>query len=293
VGANLGEALEHLLDQALSHQFPKHPKFGQEIKVGKDLRQVLDICAEAARTTDGRVFVEDKGVRQKLRNICNPLDLGTMSETHFVLGTFWKNQFNRLLSASGQPHPTVADLRRWIDNPDERGLPREIQNLLVLVYADQTNRSFIRYGGNYPPTLDDMPPELELVEQQLPDVKDWERAILLVGDVFGDAISPLLNASNLANLASKVAAGVGTFKVDCDSLPDRLQLVLKNLSVPDAETGKADRVRTAKSVKSFLKCCEGEEPTALVGAIASVKAETSGTAMGRSLKTAKPILDCL
>ena len=48
VGANLGEALEHLLDQALSHQFPKHPKFGQEIKLGKDLRQVLEVCQEAA-----------------------------------------------------------------------------------------------------------------------------------------------------------------------------------------------------------------------------------------------------
>ena len=40
VGATLGEALEHLLDQALAHQYPKHPKFGQEIKFGKDLRQV-------------------------------------------------------------------------------------------------------------------------------------------------------------------------------------------------------------------------------------------------------------
>ena len=147
VGANLGEALEHLLDQALSHQFPKHPKFGQEIKPGKDLRQVLEVCQEAARTPDGRVFVEDKAVRQKLRNVCNPLELGQMSETHFVLGNNWKNHFNRLLAASEQPHPTAADLRRWMDKPDERGLPREIQNLLILVYADQTNRSFVRYGG--------------------------------------------------------------------------------------------------------------------------------------------------
>ena len=89
VGANLGEALEHLLDQALSHQFPKHPKFGQEIKLGKDLRQVLEVCQEAARTADGpRVFVEDKAVRQKLINVCNPLELGQIEstdKTHFVL----------------------------------------------------------------------------------------------------------------------------------------------------------------------------------------------------------------
>ena len=75
----------------------------------------------------------------------------------------------------------MADLRRWTDKPDERGLPREIQNLLILVYADQTNRSFMRYGGNYTPTLDDLPNELELQEQTLPDLKDWEEAVNRVG----------------------------------------------------------------------------------------------------------------
>jgi hypothetical protein len=293
VGANLGEALEHLLDQALSHQYPKHPKFGQEIKLGKDLRQVLEVCQLAARSPDGRVYVEDKGVRVKLRNICNPLDLGQMSETHFVLGSFWKNHFNRLLSASEQPHPSVADLRRWMDQPEDRGVPREIQNLLVLVYADQTNRSFRRYRGNYSPDLDDLPNELELVQEQLPDAKDWEAAISRVADVFGHAISRLLNASNLAGLSSKVGESVAEYKTDCDSLPDRLQLILKNLGVAEGEASKADRVRTAKAVKSLLACCDGKEATPLVGAIANAKLETSSTAMGRSLKTATAILECL
>ena len=97
---------------------------------------MLEACQEAARTQDGRIIVDDKTVRPKLRHICNPLDLGQMHETPFVLGTFWKTHFNRMLAQSGQPHPTVADLKRWMDQPDERGLPREIQNLLVLVYAD-------------------------------------------------------------------------------------------------------------------------------------------------------------
>ena len=66
-----------------------------------------------------------------------------------------------------------------MEQPDERGLPREIQNLLILVYADQTNRSFVRFGGNYTPTLDDLPNELELQEQTLPDLKDGKRAWLM------------------------------------------------------------------------------------------------------------------
>lgn len=293
VGATLGEAMEHLLDQALSHQYPKHPKFAQEIKLGKDLKQVLEVCQEAARTQDGRVFVEDKSVRLKLRNICNPLDLGQMSETHFVLGAFWKNHFNRMLSQSDQTHPTVADLKRWMEQPDERGLPREIEHLLVLVYADQTNRSFVRYGGNYVPSLDDMPNDLELVEQQLPDVKDWETAVQRVSEVFGHAISRLLNAGNLTTLASKVKESVTSLKADCESLPDRLQLILKNLSVADGDIEKADRVKTAKAVRKLLSDCESKEATTLVGVIASAKLDTSGTAMGRSFKSATSILDCL
>jgi hypothetical protein len=293
VGATLGEAMEHLLDQALTHQYPKHPKFGQEVKMGKDLKQVLEVCQEAARTQDGRVFVEDKTLRLKLRNICNPLDLGQMSETHFVLGPVWKNHFNRMLSQSDQPHPTVADLKRWMDQPEERGLPQEICNLLVLVYADQTNRSFVRYGGNYVPALDDMPGDLELFEFDLPDVKDWETAVVRVSEVFGHAVSRLLNAGNLAMLASKVQESVASLKGDCESLPDRLQLILKNLGVSESEIDKADRVKTAKATRKLLVDCTGKEATALVGVIAAARMETSGTAMGRSLKSASSILECL
>jgi hypothetical protein len=293
IGANLGEALEHLLDQALSHQYPKHPKFGQEIKPGKDLRQILEVCQEAARTPDGRVFVEDKSVRQKLRNVCNPLELGQMSETHFVLSNNWKTHFNRMLAASEQPHPTVADLRRWIDKPEERGLPREIQNLLILVYADQTNRSFVRYGGNYTPTLDDLPNELELQEQALPDLKDWEESVNRAADIFGHAVSKLLNASNLATLASKVDDILKEFRPACEGLPDRIQLVLSKLGVGEQEAGQADRVTTAKAVKSLLASCDDKEPTKLVGAISQARLETNATTMGRSMKSAEVVLECL
>ena len=106
-------------------------------------------------------------------------------------------------------------------------MPREIQNLLILVYADQTNRSFVRFGGNYTPSLDDLPNELELQEQTLPDLKDWEECVTRVADILGHAISKLLNASNLASLAAKVGETLTEFRPDCDGLPDRLQLVLQ------------------------------------------------------------------
>ena len=58
-------------------------------------------------------------------------------------------------------------------------------------------------AGNYTPTLDDLPNELELQEQTLPDLKDWNEAVTRVADIFGHAISKLLNASNLADAGSE------------------------------------------------------------------------------------------
>ena len=54
VGADLGEALEHLLGQALAHQFPDHPQFEREVKKS-DCEKVLAEVQEAARIEDGRV----------------------------------------------------------------------------------------------------------------------------------------------------------------------------------------------------------------------------------------------
>jgi hypothetical protein len=292
VGTNLGEALEHLLDQALSHQFPKHPKFLQEVKYGKDLRDVLNVCREATQTNDGRVFVEDKNVRLRLRNICNPLELGQMSETHFVLDNGWKQFFNRLLAQTGQPNPQAGEMRTWVA---ERGLPWEVENLLILVYAEQTNRSFrhVSRGGNYTPALDDLPDELELQEQTLPDLADWNEAVSRVAEIMGHSISKLLNASNLATLAEKVQQCVTEYRADCDSLPDQLQHRLSQVGTAEQQLQKSNRVRTARAVRALLAACNGQEPTTLVGAIARATVEMNSAAMGKSLKSAKAVLGCL
>jgi hypothetical protein len=69
--------------------------------------------------------------------------------------------------------------------------------------------------------------------------------------------------------------------------------VLRDLGVPEEEAARADRVRTAKAVKVLLAACDGKEPTKLVGAVSQAKLETNATTMGRSLKSAKPVLESL
>ena len=304
VGSNLGEAMMHLLDQALKHQYPKHPLFGQEIKVGKDLKDVLGACQEAAHTQDNRLFIEDNKLRKTLKNICDPLELGTMGETHFVLEAYWKNHFNKCLTASEKESPDIGDMRKWIDSPDQRGLPREIENLLILVFAEQTNRSFIHFGGNYFPKLDDMPATLDLRQEKLPSETEWQETRKRLAELFGEDVSRLLNASNVTNLAEKFTKNgvnlkddekgyVPKYRANCDALPDRLALVLSKLGVSTEDARNCDRMMTAKSARALLSECDGLEPTPMVAAIAKVKLDTSNKAVARSIKSVDKVLSSL
>ena len=225
VGANLEKALEHLLSQMLESQYPAHPRFGTEIKLSV-LRKVLAEVERAAQVPDGRIAV-DKPLRPVMLQIAVPLKLGDMGETHFALGRDWYSHFGR--QVEGQI--TVAKLRAAIDEPSPMGLPAHAQNLVILVYADQANRSFFLHGGPYQPKLEDLPDELELREQALPSQEDWDEAITRAGKIFGISVSPLRNASNLSDLATKLkdAAGGG------GALPDRQRQVGRALS------GLADR----------------------------------------------------
>lgn len=294
VGSSLRDGMQHLLDQALTHQFPKHPKFGQDIKVNKQMRDVMQVCQEAAHTQDGRIFVEDSNVRKALKNICDPLELGSMGETHFVLEGYWKTLFNKALTASAKENPDVADMKTWMGT--DRGLPKEIENLLIMVYAEQTNRAFVRFGGNYIPKLDDMPAELELRQEELPEEADWQETKKRVADLFGDDLSRLLNAANLAGLHYKFNADGGyleKYKGECDSLPGRLQLILQKLGVSESDAEQCDRVKTAKAARDLFEAIDGQEPTPMVKAIAGARIETSGKALGRSIKSVATVLASL
>ncbi|HEY1065894.1 MAG TPA: hypothetical protein VGE52_07285, partial [Pirellulales bacterium] len=144
--ANLAAAMHHLLGQALEHEFPAAPAFETEIKPSV-LKKVYELVLPAAQASDLRQAV-DKTQRQLLRQVANPLLIGEMGEdaTHFVLGQHWKSVLGKRASeAGGAVH--VRQLREWIDQPKPMGLPKEAQNLIILLFAAQTNRSVYLHGG--------------------------------------------------------------------------------------------------------------------------------------------------
>jgi len=204
VGANLKSAFEALLDQLFRHQFPAHPVFDAEVKPAV-VKKVWPEVERAIASTDRRAAVGDRVLRQLIRSIADPVQLGKTGESHFVLLDHWRSLFLREQAKTGAAF-TVANLRQWIDQPLAMGLPAEVQNLIILAFAGQSNRRFVRGNVAFSPGIDQMPDDLELREQTLPEPAEWESACQRAAALFGLTIPTSRNAGNVVRLCEEVQA---------------------------------------------------------------------------------------
>lgn len=278
--ATLKGALEGLLDQALADDYPAHPKFDAEIR-SSNLRKVYDVVVQAARREDGRVEVE-RTLRPLVRQIANPLLLGEMGldATHFVLGQHWRNHFTRKAAQSGSAL-TVGQLRKWMDEPKAMGLPREAANLVVLVFAEQTNRTFLEHGGPTEGTLTRLPDHLELKEQRLPDETAWAAAVQRAASVLGLAVSSLRKAANVGLLGGQAKAKAAEQRAGCQAYARRLKEKCQTLAVTESP-----RLKTAQATAALAERLNAGDGDGLVGVLASAEVATSEAAMGTCLKHA-------
>jgi hypothetical protein len=284
VGADLKGAFESLLDQLFSHQFPAHPKFDTEVKSAV-LKKVWPEMERAVETPDGRVVIQDRAIRQLIRSIANPLKLGEMGETHFVLGQHWKSHFVQAQAKEGGAI-TVAKLRQWMDDPQSMGLPTEVMNLIVLAFAGQTNRSFFFNNGPFQPTLDNMPAELELREQALPTREEWENAVARAGALFGLVVAQTLNAANVTKLVEGVLGKASGARESISSLVINLQQRIEAY-VPGGSD--APRLTTARSAQALLAALGNAATEQVISVLVQSPIETSEAAMAQTITKAKAL----
>jgi hypothetical protein len=283
VGANLKSAFEALLDQLFRHQYPAHPVFDTEVKLAA-VKKVWPEIERAVASSDGRALVSDRVLRQVIRSIADPVQLGKTGETHFVLSDHWRSHFLREQAKEGAAF-TVANLRRWMDQPLAMGLPAEVQNLIILTFAGQTNRRFVKGNVPYAPGIDQMPDELELREQTLPEQADWDAACKRAASLFGLTIPTSRNASNVAKLVEDVQAKAREAREPMVSL-------VKTLNEKSAlfPTGGANhRLQTARSAMALVASLVSAEGAAVVTTLAQASIETSDVAMRQTLAKAREL----
>ncbi|MBK6715972.1 MAG: phage resistance protein [Burkholderiales bacterium] len=289
VGVNLQGAFESLLDQLFTHRWPGHPNFDTEIK-GTLVRRLWPEVRAAIEAPQHRGPIADAGMRKLIRSVVNPLRLGQMGETHLLVETNWQSHFaqQQALDAQGGPL-TVARVRRWIDQPRPMGLPTELQNLIILAWAQQTNRRLLLNGGPCEAEVDRLADEVELREQALPALADWERAIKLAGEMLGVVAPQTLSAANVGKLVADVKKVARERQSSTNALVDALRARCERYA--GGLTGA--RWRTARASQTAVAALAAADEATLVATMAQLEVDTSETAMGRSITQSQGMADTL
>jgi hypothetical protein len=237
----------------------------------------------------GRVEVE-KPLRDEVRRISVPLKLGDIRETHFVLRDDWKNELLRKQAQDSVKELTVRRLRRWIEKPERRGLEREIQNLIIIAFASKPAAASTCTGGPIDPPLENLDDEMELREQRLPDQASWTEAVGRGAAILGVAVSPLLNAQNVARLCDEAAKIAEGRRAEIDRLRTSLHARLQTFGIDVREIDRYQTVEAAAALSVAIRAAEGD---ALIKALATAPIATSETAMGQAIKGARQTVDAL
>ena len=282
VGANLKDALQHLLAQALAHQFPAHPRFDEEVKRSA-LRNVSEVVRQATQVRDGRVEVE-RSKREEVRRVAVPLHLGDMGETHFVVRDEWKSRFLRKQAEEGNPVLTVRRLRAWMEQPEAMGLPRDMQNLVILSVALQGSLTFYLDGIPVQPQLEQLDDTLELRVQALPDETLWQEATQRAATILDVPVPALLHATSVAQFVAAVQQRAEQYRPELERLYQGLRARLEALGI---EVHTAPRMQTTQAALALVNRISEVDKDEVVQEIASAVLATSATAMREAVKTVK------
>ena len=286
--ANLEQGLIGMLDQALRQQFPAHPHFDERISLTKvALGKVLETVRNAVQSSEPSVLVETS-LRRSISMIVNPLKLGEMGEQRFQPGHHWKNHFNKQLAQlSGDL--SVGKLRKWINSPDPMGLPEILEDLIILTYAEQTNRIFKLHSGPANADLGTLENDMTLEEVSLPSESDWQKAGEMVKAIFGIPASPLLNATNVTIVGEGVREKVRSLVQPVHSLIGRI----KALQTGRFGEGDCSRLETAREGLSLLKALETTAGNGLISKLAGFQMRAKPAALGVALSSASKLEQAL
>ncbi len=199
---DLAHGLRSLVEQGLEFEFPRAPRWAT-VFTRKQLERAFEIALEAAGSPQGRAAV-DSADQKLMRAFADPLELGR-TESAFVLSEGWKRDLDERARRAGEETVAVGDVWRWLDEPEARGLPREVRDLLVQVWAALTERSLERGGKAVGQVrLGELRAEDLLRPIPMPSEEDWRRAQGVAGAVFGVAGDLYRTGQNVGSLARQV-----------------------------------------------------------------------------------------
>ena len=287
----LAGSMGELCDQVFNALYPGHPLFDSKVTSGQ-LRTTWGEIKRALAETDGRIVVETSH-RGALRNVANAMQLGTMHESHFVLGDFWRNQLDRHLAdaATNGQVATVDQMRSWIDQAPggPRGLDRPVADLVIATVAAQTDHRLSQSGLPLEPDLaKPMSGDVQIVPEVLPGEAQWTDAALRAALLFGVTVHQRVTGPELTSLGSQIRAKANDGAGSAETLVDRLSAAYTSWGLTHG-----NRLATARAARDLVLALKRASDNQVAELLAEFSAPTSDDAIARSLSSAHTVANCL
>ncbi|MEO3766756.1 DUF6079 family protein [Streptomyces sp. B5E4] len=296
LGAAPRDAIREIAGRVLAWQYPGHPDLGAEAVTPAQARTVLGYVSEAARAKEGKAEVVPRGDRELMETVAQPLKLGTMGESYFTLGTYWREHFNRLAKNDPDADIGYGLLTAWMDEPQRMGLPTHVQQLVAAAYGEMEDRVWVIGGA---PVADLKLGEIKdgwaLRRQPLPSEPDWETARARYEKIFGKK-APVQRRGRIVNsFADLVRTHVDKLLPANRELVAELERRADFLGLDDtAVTGRLHTARRGLALLEELLAEKGRGAKRVVEALAAFGlGELTPERLGSSVTTADVVAPAL
>jgi hypothetical protein len=298
IGGTLGDAFSNLTAQLLAWSYPGTPALPNDEKsiTRAELAKVLRYARLAAADPTKGVAVD--AIDQKtIRRICNPLRLGELIDHRYVLTgstCWWSGHLLQGAAKDGYTsHFPVHVLRGLLDEPKPRGFDRDLQNLIIAVFAEEHQLAWHQHGPAIRvDSVAAITDQMELREPVMPTEDTWMAACRRGSGIFGRPLPGWRSPSNVAELAATLREEAKRYAPATATLVTELERHATALGLDPAST--TGRLQTARQVAKLLGDISQETAdVVLVDLVARASIGVDDAAAGTVFKTAATVTAAL
>jgi hypothetical protein len=298
-GGTLKDAFDGLTADLLRWSYPGTPALPEDEKplqraeLAKVLRYATAAAGDPAHATN-----VDSADKRVLQRICNPLRLGEILENRYALTavTNWWSQ-HLLQEARKQnyaDHFPVHALRGFLDQPVPRGFDRDLQNLIIAVFALEQQLGWFQHGSMVEiAAVQAVTDQMELRHPPMPDEDVWQKAVTRGKPIFGQPLPEWRSPATVSEFASTVRGVARTYASPAEVLANKLVAHADVLGLdPDARGG---RLATARRIAKVLRDIVAEsDDVVVVGLVADAEVgEIDDPVAGTAFKQAGAVTEAL
>jgi hypothetical protein len=285
-------ALEHYCGQAFAHQFPGHFKFTVPVS-RTSVKRVAEVVKKAIADPNRRVEGVDRTAREALLGIAVPMELGALNEDVFTLRRVWVDHFIRSIATAsdGNATPTVGRLREFCDQPSAKGMTRELTDLVIWTFVNQSDRRF--YHNQMPAVVefDQLDDRMEVREQVLPKDETWKVVVHRLAALTGHTAPSRCSAAAVQHAIAAIKTWVGSHAQAAQGLQMALVESGKALGIPP--TGDHPRLAAANQAVELLGRLQRADDDAVIGVLADAKLPADLLPLSVGISTAARVAQAL